>query len=268
MSDDTLQTASAYFERGKSCLLLGESYESLKTYAKALQISPNAQDIEKALSSVETFTVPDKLQDCDWVKKLCLIGVAAKFPESTGGKAALEQLKKLASTPYPPLEAPIVIVVGICRVEAKIRAYKDLLLDAFRNFKGTIISGGTVLGISGLIGEVQQAYPNAVRTIGYIPKTKTALVDKRYTEIRLTLGKKFSPTEPLQYWIDIIASGIRPLEVKLLSINGGEISAFECRIALALGAHVAVVKGSGMEADKLLSDADWNRSANLVSIIN
>jgi len=37
---------------------------------------------------------------------------------------------------------------------------------------------------------------------------------------------------------------------------------------LALGAQVAVVKGSGMEADKLFLDDDWNKSKNLISMTN
>ena len=49
--------------------------------------------------------------------------------------------------------------------------------------------------------------------------------------------------EPLQYWIDIVGSGIKAGSVKLLGINGGKISAIEYRIAIAFGAQVAIIKG-------------------------
>jgi hypothetical protein len=55
----------------------------------------------------------------------------------------------------------------------------------------------------------------------------------------LANGKKLSPSscarlEPLQYWADIITSGIEPSKVKLLGINGGKIAAAEALyVALA-----------------------------------
>jgi hypothetical protein len=55
-------------------------------------------------------------------------------------------------------------------------------------------------------------------------------------------------------------------EVKVLGINGGRISSVEYRIALALEAKGGIIKGSGMEADKLLSDSDWSSCKELVTI--
>jgi hypothetical protein len=270
MSDKVMQTPSAFYERGKSCLLSREPFESLRAYAKALQISLKKQDIELALNTINEFTNQEQLIGYYWIRKLLQIGLAVKFPATNGGASALEQLKKLASTNYQILEEPIVIVAGGCsvEVEAQMRTYHGLVLESFRDFKGTIVSGGTTSGISGLIGEAQRKYPITVRTVGYVPKTKTDLIDKRYREIRFTDGEKFSPLEPLQYWIDIIASGIKADGVKLLGINGGIISAIEYRMALALGAQVAIVVGSGMEADQLLLDNEWNNSKNLISMPN
>jgi hypothetical protein len=270
MIDSVVQTPLAFYEQGKSYLLSGEPYESLRYYAKALQISLKEQEIELARNSINALPKRDELLGYEWVQKLLLIGLACKFPEADAGKAALDQIKQVASKPHHRLEKPIFIVAGRCSVdvEAQMHPYKVFILETFGNFKGTIISGGTISGVSGLIGEVQQKYPSAVRTVGYVPKTETDLLDKRYSEIRFTDGETFSPIEPLQYWIDIIASGLKSLDIKLLGINGGRISAIEYRLALALGARVAIVKGSGMEADKLLSDSDWNASGNLGILSN
>jgi hypothetical protein len=270
MSGNVADRIEGSYNIGRSRLLSGKPYESLRFYAKAMQLSLNEQIIESVLNSIDRLAVHDQLLGYDWIRKLLLIGLAAKYPATGSGKVALEQVKKIASKPYHLLKGPIVIVAGGCssEVEAQMRNYQGLILEAFRDLKGTIISGGTTSGISGLIGEAQQTYPNTIRTVGYVPKTKTDFLDKRYNEIRFTDGEKFSPIEPLQYWIDILASGIKSSDVKLLGIDGGRISAIEYRTALALGAQVAIVKGSGMEADKLLLDNDWNNSKNLISMPN
>jgi hypothetical protein len=256
-----------FFEHGKAHLLSGEPYESLKDYSKALQASANSKDIESALKTINSLPRHD-LIGYEWVRRLLLIGLAAKYSKSDAGKNALKLIKPLFYKSNEGFREPIVIVAGGCKsdVEVKIKTYKDFILAAFSNFYGTIISGGTISGISGLIGEVQEKYPQALRTIGYIPQAKKGLIDNRYSEIRLTQNDIFSPMEPLQYWIDIIASGICPSEVKLLGINGGLISAFEYRIALALGSNVGIVKNSGLEADILLNDANWNKVPELITI--
>jgi len=190
--------------------------------------------------------------------------------DRTKANEATEAVKRRTLSGYKPIPGPVIIVAGGCdvSVEQQIQGYHQLMLGAFRGFKGTIVSGGTTTGVSGLVGDVGQKYGDAIRTIGYIPKNTPADMtrDKRYSEIRYTEGDDFSVLEPLQYWIDIIASGIPPSKIKLLGINGGTIAAMEYRIALALGACVAVVKDSGGEAAKLLQDNDWSTSEMLVQM--
>jgi hypothetical protein len=82
-------------------------------------------------------------------------------------------------------------------------------------------------------------------------------VDARYVEIRRTQGGEFSVSEALRYWRDVISSSIDPSSVAVLAIGGGAISAAEFRIALALGARVGVLRGTGREAEALLEDRDW-----------
>ena len=250
---------------------LEKPYENLVAHMKVVQSATNEEHLEAILASVDKSTVVrDKLVEYEWVRKLVSVSLAAKFQVTRAGRTALMQIEKLKSEGNKPIENPVVILAGGCNaeVEAQMGAYRRLILEAFRFFKGTIVSGGTPWGISGLVGEAQQKYRNTLRTVGYVPKAKIDLLDKRYSEIRLTDGKDFSPNEPLQYWIDIITSGIKSPDVKLLGIDGGKISAFEYRLALALGARVAIVKDSGLEADKLLLDKDWNNSRNLISVTN
>jgi hypothetical protein len=183
---------------------------------------------------------------------------------------ALEEVQRLASPGFPPIVGPVRIVAGGCdpSIEEQMRRYRDLLLEAFKDFKGTVIGGGTRQGVSGLVGDLGEAYSGTIWTVGYLPKLiptdRTAIPDPRYQEIRTSDGSGFSPLEPLQNWIDIVAAGIDPASVRLLGINGGPIAALEYRIALALGATVGVVADSGREGAKLTRDEKWGGSQRLV----
>ena len=147
--------------------------------------------------------------------------------------------------------------------------YQQLLLDAFKGFRGTIISGGTTAGISGLVGKVQTANLKTISSIGYVPGALPAgaELDPHYQLVRATEGQDFSPLEPLQYWIDLIAAGVDPAQVKLIGINGGKISAFEYRLALMLGASVGVIESSGREVARLFKDPDWSHSKTLWRLV-
>jgi hypothetical protein len=256
-----------FYEKAIACMIAGEPYEGLKLLTKTLQMSKNEKDIGQIVNSFRTIDEGDFL-GYEWALRTLLIWLFAKFPNSDAGKKALEKIKQITSVHNHKFRTPIVIVAGGCsiEVEAKIQSYKSFIIDAFQDFNGTIISGGTSSGVSGLIGELQQIHLNTIRTIGYVPKGKSELADKRYSEICFTDGEEFSPMDPLQYWIDIILSGVSVNDVRLLGINGGRISSIEYRIALALGSKVGLIKDSGMEADRLLSDPDWVKCKELVPI--
>jgi len=256
----------AFYDMGKFYLLLGKPYESLAAYAKAVHLSTADWMLDTSLGSLEKLAiVRDALPGYEWVQRLLLVGRAVKSPTDE----AIERVEKLVPSGHKLIPGPVVIVAGgwdIGSVEQQMQDYHQLMLEAFRDFKGTIISGGTATGISGLVGDVGQKYGDAIRTIGYVPKKPPAATDKRYSEIRYTEGGDFSALEPLQSWIELIASGIHPPQVKLLGINGGVITATEYRVALALGARVAVIKDSWREAARLFQDDDWNTSEMLVRL--
>ncbi len=257
----------AFYNLGTFYLLMGQPYESLAAFTKAVEVSTNDWMIVTSLRLLETLAVVrDDLPGYDWMRKILLIGLATKFSKSD----ALDQVKKMATPGLEPLSGSVAIVAGGCdtSVEREMQTYRNLILEAFRDFRGTIISGGTIAGISGLVGDAQQQYATTIRTIGYVPRLIPAdvFIDKRYREIRYTQGQDFSPLEALQYWVDLIATGIKPSQVKLLGIDGGAISAAEYRIALTLGARVALIAGSGREAAKLLPDGEWGTAKTLVRL--
>lgn len=257
----------AFFDVGKFHLLMGKPYESLTSYAKAVEMSTASFMIETSRASVHRLAVvKDKVPGYVWAERLLLVGQAARYPD----EGLIRELTSLASPHSKAPSSPVAIVAGGSDLDNKqlVQDYRQVLLDGFRDFRGTVVSGGTASGVGRLVGELKERHLNAISAIGYAPHTLPAgvLEDDRYDEVRRTGGDSFSPLQPLQYWIDIIASGIPSSEVKLVGIGGGPISALEYRLALAFGAQVAVLDGSGGEVTKLISDDDWANSEALLRL--
>jgi hypothetical protein len=250
----------ALYSIGEFSLLLGRPYESLAAYAQAVQRSDSEFMIDAALETVDRLRVLREREakwagHLDWVRRFLLLAKGAKFH----GGALDSRLKDLASKGLA-ITGPVVILAGGCdlNVQTRMAGYGRLLEEAFRDFRGTIDSGGTRAGISGLVGDLMEAYPGQLHALGYVPGLMPADVDidRRYTKVLKTDGNDFSALEPLQNWIDLLAAGIAPSDVKLLGINGGEIAAFEYRLAAALGAQVGLLRGSGREADALIQTGE------------
>ena len=163
-----------------------------------------------------------------------------------------------------------VIVAGGCdeSVQQKIETYTALLASAFDGFEGSVVCGGTTAGISGLVGNLDDS-SGGLRKLAYLPKmwAQHSTQHDAY-EIVKTTGTGFTALEPIQGWIDLLAAGVDPGDVKVLGINGGDICAFEFRMALAFGAEVAVVRGSGRAAVDILSDEDWGDHKRLFALPN
>ena len=96
-------------------------------------------------------------------------------------------------------------------------------------------------GVSALAGDVSSAVKE-IRAVGYVPSNLPDDVDEdeRYDEFRLTDGERFSPLEPLTYWPDLMDTGVRPADVGVVAVGARRLTGLELRIALPLGARVAV----------------------------
>lgn len=261
----------AFYDMGKFYLLLGKSYESLTAYAKAIQLSTASFMIDTSLASLKRLSIiKDKIPGFEWATKLLLIGLATKFPKDKAGINAKQELKKLALKTRQPLTAPITIIIGgtDASVEDTMQSYRQVMIEGFRNFRGTIISGGTTAGVSGIAGEITKQYPEDIKAIGYLPRIMPTNVtkDNRYNEFRYTHSSDFSPLESMQWWIDIVTSDIPLSRVKVLGVNGVKIAAIDYRIALALGVPVAVLENSGREAAEIITDKDWVNMKTLICL--
>lgn len=176
-------------------------------------------------------------------------------------------LTPLKSNTVPLFEAPVILVAGGTdpNVEQQIRDYQPLLETAFEDFRGTVFSGGTTAGISGIIGDLPDSASGPIRKISCLPVAISTgiMVHPRY-EVYASTGNVFSALEVIQTWIDLMARAIVPAEVKILGINGGKITAFEFRLGLMLGATVGVLRDSGRAASVLAEDEDWKDSPGLL----
>ncbi len=258
-----LELPWAYFTMARLYLLLDEPMDSLCNYAKAIHLCNSKESClpVSVFDSEMRFLnqvngAKEFSKEYSWVQRLLQLAIQSRSPQ------------KISETLY---KKPIIILVGSTHPKSEngLKQYSDSLLHAFETFEGTIISGGTNAGIPGLIdsivGTLRKDEKINTKLIGYLP-TKTSNIIKpgdNYDEL-IEIGDDFSPSQPLQYWSDLISSGVNVSDIIVLGINGGEISSFEYRLALAMGATVAIIESSGGAATELYKDSSWLNAPGLL----
>ncbi len=191
------------------------------------------------------------------------------FCNQTDWQEKARQSLMALRTPNVHFTEPVLVLTGSCAEaeDARVARYRPVLAETLLNFTGVIFSGGTCSGVGRLCGDLiadLSSEADRPQAIAYLPRYMPHHVqpDTRYSRQIYTAGMDFSPLEPLQMWIDLLASGVDPCQVRLLGIGGGAVSAVEYRLALLLGARVGVIAGSGREADRLLQDNYWTSAEN------
>jgi ppGpp synthetase/RelA/SpoT-type nucleotidyltranferase len=258
---------------GRLELLLDHPFESLAAYAKVIQLCLE-KDSAVPPSALENEIVfmqrinrgRDMPEHHAWVYTLLLLGRLVW----TGQPSADLSASRRSFT------KPVVILAGGSAAAAQeaVDRCQATVLKAFKSFKGTIISGGTESGVPGLAGEIAAAQGaqqgGLLQVLGYIPRQIPwdQPVDRRYTEHVPSDGRSYGAGHTLLYWTDLILAGVEPKEVRLLGIDGGKIAAFEYRLALALGAHVAIMEPATRAAKETLQDPDWARNTRLISVLD
>ncbi|MFH1135511.1 MAG: RyR domain-containing protein [Pseudomonadota bacterium] len=299
-----IEIPCAYFTMGRFYLFLDRPRESLLAYLDGLRLclceqgaahDDLIQEEIDFLYHLERFK--HLLSSYEAVLRLLIIACFVKagrgdsgWPRSCGPsssgeaaspaddavwrrlKKARERLMRL-TTPGVDYHGSVVILAGSCAEaeEKHVDRYKEMLIEAFSNFKGIIVSGGTSNGVGRLAGDlVEHGAGQMKEAVGYLPRgmPRQARPDARYGRHIRTQGEDFSPLEPLQMWIDLLGSGVDPGRVKLVGLGGGAISAIEYRLAILLGAQVGLIEGGGREADALLSDAEWASTGGLLGLVN
>jgi hypothetical protein len=263
----------ALFTAGRLSFLLGEATQALGWYARGLRhlfdghtcISEGVLDDEvdwvKRIYS-KTIKPPE---EHDWIERLIRLGrefcstcAVAPGPEakraSQGGERVLIVAGSAASMDAPTLEM-----------------IRPCLQKAMEHFQGRVISGGTTVGIPGLVGEIAAELKTTGRKrfelVGYIPRQlpENAPKDLRYDRF-VAVDSTFSPGQILRMWEDLQKTGTTPDQVTVLGLGGGLVASAEFQIALALGASVALIAGSGGGADAIIADPLWQGVKSLLTI--
>jgi len=268
LADANLDTPWTYFNMGKFSLLLDEDCNAVYQYSKALQSSNTSHPVKTALDSLNLFAPKkDRIKGYLTVCTLLKLGLDTKFSE-----APIRNIPDCCVMNKEPIRGPVVIIAGTTQefTDEKRDKLKHILEKGFKNFTGTIISGGTTAGVSGLVGDLQERYKGILKTAGYYPggiPMGRIILDSRYESHRKTPADNFSALEAAQYWTDIIGSDILPADVRVIGIGGGPISTAEYYIALALGAQVGIFDGSGGAAEALQSDNDWKNLPGIIRLL-
>ncbi|MCL5282848.1 MAG: RyR domain-containing protein [Planctomycetes bacterium] len=259
----------AYFTAGRLRLLLDEPYEALHAFARgvcyclALEGCVPCDALQTEIAWLHRVNPGKRLpEEYLWTKTLLRLGMV----QSACAGTAIQTDKTSAE-----LTCPVLIVVGgaTSMKPEQLPQVTAFLGEALKNFSGTVISGGTMAGVPGCVGVVAKQLADAknkhFHLRAYIPKylPEDAEKDKRYDKTVVCDGDRFSPAQVLRGWQDSLAAGIKPADVSVLGFGGGRIAAFEYRLALALGATVGVVCGTGGAADELLKDSLWAAAPGL-----
>jgi ppGpp synthetase/RelA/SpoT-type nucleotidyltranferase len=243
----------AYFTAGRLSLLLNQGYDALGYYARGIRycLAKTHCTPPEILAEEESWIRDihrddDPPPDCQRViDLLTLVGQ----PASDGAQSP---------------EAALILAGGAASLSQELAAkIRPMLQEACAEFRGTIYSGGTNSGVPGCIGDAADALKaegrKHFRLVGYLPKGVTAHPAYEPKDH----GDGFTPDQILYNWSDILDLGVKPKDVLLLGFGGGALSAVEYRVALGLGASVALATGTGGAADALLTDPLWCGVPNL-----
>lgn len=246
---------------GRLFLLLESPLESLEYYARGIRhfLATGSSNPEKFLK-----------KEARWLQRLNEEEVP---PSSNRWAAELLALAGQITTKDDPSEKvnrTWIMTGGAAGMNPKILTrVKPLVKTALEAFHGVVISGGTDVGLPGLVGAVaaELAARNAkfFELVGYIPEHLPPGIhkDSRYDRFVLCGQDGFSPDQILHSWQDLLDQSIHPRNVLLLGFGGGPLSALEYRLALAFGASVAVVTETEGAAEALLHDELWSKLPNL-----
>lgn len=229
------------------------SVSMARSAAERLLSAQDEQDPEERTTAFEYFAhVAVREEDPQALREL-----QAAVPTDSHVHALLALRSELLERPASPTgKTRFAMVAGGAGSwsQAQCDRAADRLRDALEHptWDGTVISGGTASGISGVVGDL-----GGVRTRGYAPEG--AVAHTGYDEVRHTGGTAFSVAQPLQAWRDLLRAGVHPADVPVLVFPGRLITRQELALAHALGAPVAIIDldrtGPDPQLDDIYGDA-------------
>ena len=262
----------AHFAEGMLHALSGDINTCLLYCARGIASSNDSRLIEEEISLFKQLQAALSRKDSVYAKKLTLVlqtlalGKAVKMVQDKKGPIVLDSdLVPLDR----PAGMPVVIIAGTCdpELEKELDPFRAILDHGLTGFSGSIYCGGTDTGISGIVGNAVDEQRKKGRNISlksHRPGTLKEDYSKKhpaYEQIVMENAVEFTCAQPIQYWIDLLAAGADPGKIRVLGIGGGMVSLFEYHLAVALGAFVGIINGSGRcGADITGGQSWWNKA--------
>ncbi|MEW6249093.1 MAG: RyR domain-containing protein [Planctomycetota bacterium] len=292
-----LQLPRAWFTMGRLALLLHRDAHApdLQYGTKALDLRRDAEALDSYAKAIHFYLADGapRWRPAEFDAELAYLRQiagrsGAVRPENNWARHLLRMGFWLKTRPARPIAAfvggqmtfqytrgrRVLIIAGgaASEVQSQMESYRNVLVAALDRFDGVVISGGTNAGIPGLVGEVAAKLDAAGRKtftlIGYRPLFVRSQSGHYDQIVESGQEEVLGLAEPLQMWLDLLASGVDPAAVRLLGINGGRISRFEYVLALTMGALVGLIESSGRSADLVLNDPDWRKHPRLLPLPN
>lgn len=148
--------------------------------------------------------------------------------------------------------------------------YRPFLVESLRDFKGTVISGGTNTGIPGLVGNCTNHYSisrnKEFDLLGYCPEELSGDIgfDNNYDMLVKSENKEFSFYDVIMYWLDVLFSNVKTDQILVLGFGGGAISLLEYKMGLAMDVPVALLKDSGRATTAIQNENYWMKKSNIL----
>jgi ppGpp synthetase/RelA/SpoT-type nucleotidyltranferase len=257
-----IEMPRACFTAGRLSLLLRDGYAAFGYYAGGVSYCLDG-----------AYCVPSDALESEafWVRRLHFGSEAP--PEQQWVLDMLSLAGTVAAldvAPGPPKRTLIVSGGAVSMDPATLATIEPLIEEALGGFQGLVVSGGTQSGVPGCVGsvtaELAARQEKSFELIAYIPEhlPHDAPKDELGYDRFIPCGHDdFSPQQLVCMWTELLADGRRPKDVLVLGFGGGAVSAAEYHLALALGASVAVVSGTGGAADDLVQHRLWSRLPDL-----
>jgi len=253
------------FTAGRLSLLLRDGYAAFGYYARG---------VRHCLAGTHCVPADALADEAAWVRRLHFGSEAPPPQQWVLGLLSLAENGGAADVDPSVSERALIVSGGAASMnDATLKCIRPLIAEALGEFSGLVISGGTQSGVPGCVGDVAAELAGRGEKkfdlIAYIPDRLPHDAPKdeaRYDRLIVCGQDKFSPEQIIRTWTDLLASGHRPEDVLLLGFGGGPVSAAEYHVALALGASVAVVSGTGGEADAIVQDEYLGKLPNLLPL--
>ncbi len=270
-----IERLPALFAIGHIHIFLSNEDECIGEYARAAETIINGRYLISRSSADSEISLVSNLKDTN-TSLTREVSLYLNIAMCVASKGALRDKYLKNVNRYRinknPVKAPVILIAGgASDMDAsKVEDYREYLREVMNNFSGTIISGGTTAGIPGLTGEVKAEMNGNFELDSYLPQTLpyNAKKSDHYDNHFTTPSDNFTAFDILVCWADLISNGIDPQDVILIGIDGGRIATLEYKIALSLGAKVALVAYSGRAVSEFVQDRTWKDHPNLLILPN